>query len=87
MNKDIGAKKAVSCSKPTDFPSFLRQKLQSNVQSVQRHTISSGTAASESCPKCGGSEVKYTAVQLRSADEGSTIIYTCACGNSWHENN
>jgi DNA-directed RNA polymerase I subunit RPA12 len=26
-------------------------------------------------------------VQLRSADEGSTVIYNCECGYSWHENN
>jgi hypothetical protein len=35
------------------------------------------------CSECGRQEVRYTAVQLRSADEGSTIFYTCDCGNKY----
>ncbi|KAH7328334.1 hypothetical protein B0I35DRAFT_473063 [Stachybotrys elegans] len=86
-NKDTGASTIVTKTKPSDFPSFLRQKLQSTVQSVERHNISTETTVTEQCPKCGRQEVKYTAVQLRSADEGSTIIFNCECGHSWHENN
>ncbi|KAL6881224.1 hypothetical protein J3F83DRAFT_711027 [Trichoderma novae-zelandiae] len=86
-NKDTGAKIIVTRSKPSDFPSFLRQKLQSSVQSVERHTLNTESTVRERCPNCGREEVKYTTVQLRSADEGSTVIYNCECGNSWHENN
>ncbi|KAK5998654.1 DNA-directed RNA polymerase I subunit RPA12 [Cladobotryum mycophilum] len=86
-NKDTGSTKIVTTSKASDFPSFLRQKLQSNVQTVERHNVKTDSKAQEQCPKCGGDEVTYTNVQLRSADEGSTIIYMCQCGNSWHENN
>ncbi|TFB03387.1 DNA-directed RNA polymerase I subunit RPA12 [Trichoderma ghanense] len=86
-NKDTGAKVIVTQSKPSDFPSFLRQKLQSSVQSVERHTLNTESTVRERCPNCGREEVKYTTVQLRSADEGSTVIYNCECGNSWHENN
>ncbi|KAH0496878.1 hypothetical protein HDV57DRAFT_516535 [Trichoderma longibrachiatum] len=86
-NKDTGAKIIVTQSKPSDFPSFLRQKLQSSVQSVERHTLNTESTVRERCPNCGREEVKYTTVQLRSADEGSTVIYNCECGNSWHENN
>ncbi|EGR51719.1 hypothetical protein MKX07_008470 [Trichoderma sp. CBMAI-0711] len=86
-NKDTGAKIIVTQSKPSDFPSFLRQKLQSSVQAVERHTLNTESTVRERCPNCGREEVKYTTVQLRSADEGSTVIYNCECGNSWHENN
>ncbi|KAL7789082.1 hypothetical protein V8C37DRAFT_404171 [Trichoderma ceciliae] len=86
-NKDTGAKIIVTKSKPSDFPSFLRQKLQSSVQSVERHTINTESSVRERCPSCGREEVKYTTVQLRSADEGSTVIYNCECGYSWNENN
>lgn len=86
-NKDSGSKIIETESKPSDFPSFLRQKLQSSVQNFERHNIQTETAAQEKCPKCGREEVTYTTVQLRSADEGSTVIYNCKCGNSWHENN
>lgn len=86
-NKDTGAKVIVTESKPSDFPSFLRQKLQSSVQAVERHTLNTESSVRERCPTCGREEVKYTTVQLRSADEGSTVIYNCECGYSWHENN
>ncbi|KAL7937945.1 hypothetical protein V8C35DRAFT_276367 [Trichoderma chlorosporum] len=86
-NKDTGAKVIVTKSKPSDFPSFLRQKLQSSVQAVERHTLNTESTVRERCPNCGREEVKYTTVQLRSADEGSTVIYNCECGFSWHENN
>ncbi|CAH0048663.1 unnamed protein product, partial [Clonostachys solani] len=82
-NKDSGSKKIVTSSKPADFPSFLRQKLQSSVQNVVRHEIQTDSVVHEKCPKCGREEVTYTNVQLRGADEGSTVIYLCKCGNSY----
>lgn len=86
-NKDTGSKVIVTKTKPSDFPSFLRQKLQSSVQAVDRRNLQTEAAAEEQCPKCGGEEVTYTTVQLRSADEGSTVIYNCKCGNTWQANN
>ncbi|KYK59275.1 hypothetical protein DCS_00405 [Drechmeria coniospora] len=86
-NKDTGSKTIVTKSKPSDFPSALRQKLHSSVQTVERHNIQTETSVFERCPSCGREEVKYTTVQLRGADEGSTVIYSCECGNSWNENN
>jgi hypothetical protein len=32
------------------------------------------------CPDCGRKEMFWTTVQLRSADEGSTVFYRCVCG-------
>ncbi len=80
---DTGSKTILTKSKPSDFPSFLRQKLQSSVQAVERHNVTTESTAFEKCPKCGREEVKYANVQLRSADEGSTIIYMCECGHSY----
>ncbi|KOS17432.1 DNA-directed RNA polymerase I subunit RPA12 [Escovopsis weberi] len=82
-NKDTGSTRIVTKSKPSDFPSLLRQKLQSNVQRVERHNVKTDSTVTERCPKCGREEVTYTNVQLRSADEGSTIIYMCQCGYSY----
>lgn len=32
------------------------------------------------CPKCQAAQVQYTTLQLRSADEGTTMFYFCpAC--------
>ncbi|KAH6895843.1 hypothetical protein B0T10DRAFT_398173 [Thelonectria olida] len=81
-SKDTGSKTIVTQTKPSDFPSFLRQKLQSSVQAIEKHNIQTSAVADEKCPVCGGEEVTYTNVQLRGADEGSTVIYSCKCGNS-----
>ncbi|KAL6923718.1 hypothetical protein ACHAPO_008026 [Fusarium lateritium] len=86
-NRDTGSKVTITQTKPSDFPSFLRQKLQSSVQSVEKHNLQTESTAHETCPKCGREEVKYTTVQLRSADEGSTVIYSCECGNSYETRN
>lgn len=29
------------------------------------------------CPKCGNEKMSYATLQLRSADEGQTVFYTC----------
>lgn len=76
---DSTSSTTVTKSKPSDFPSFLRQKL-SSVQTVQRHEVNTEARTNQTCPKCGRLEVRFSAVQLRSADEGSTIFFTCDCG-------
>ncbi|KAI0482475.1 transcription factor S-II-domain-containing protein [Xylariaceae sp. FL0804] len=86
QNKDIAAQTTVTQTKPSDFPSLLRQKL-SVVQSVDAHKVQTEATTNETCEKCGRTEVRFSAVQLRSADEGSTIFYTCDCGHKWKDNN
>ena len=79
---DTASKTTVTQSKPSDFPSLLRQKL-STTQSVERHKIQTEAYTNETCDQCGRTEVRFSAVQLRSADEGSTIFYTCECGHKY----
>lgn len=86
QNKDAIFKEIVTQTKPSDFPSLLRQKL-STVQTVERHKIQTEATTSETCEKCGRTEVRFSAVQLRGADEGSTIFFTCDCGHKWSANN
>jgi len=40
-----------------------------------------GARISVVCPKCSNPEMMYNTAQLRSADEGQTVFYSCdACG-------
>ncbi|OJJ36508.1 hypothetical protein ASPWEDRAFT_107014 [Aspergillus wentii DTO 134E9] len=65
-----------------NFPSRLRNKVKSYTQEVTRETIGSGPKIEVDCVKCPSKDVTYSQVQLRSADEGSTIFYTCLkCGH------
>ena len=83
MPLDVGTSKSTATTKPTDFPSMLRQKLHTTIQAVDKHRIDTMAKADETCPKCGAEEVRYTTVQLRSADEGSTVFYYCNCGHQY----
>jgi len=81
---DTSAKTITSQSKPTAFPSKLRDKLSGDIQAVDESAKDNEQLANESCEKCGGNEVRFHTVQLRSADEGSTVFYTChTCGHKY----
>lgn len=66
-------------SKPSDYPSLLRSQKHSQVrvQSVTESDIQTTATTNEPCPRCGAPEVRYETKQLRSADEGSTVFFTC----------
>lgn len=36
-----------------------------------------GPVVERLCPKCGNDKMSYATLQLRSADEGQTVFYTC----------
>lgn len=79
----------VTRSHPSAFPSVLRQKRQ--LVSTLREDGEGGEKAAtinEPCPKCNHPELLFHTLQLRSADEGSTVFYDCPkCGHSFSQNN
>ena len=64
----------------------------SNYEEEQKLKLASenkaeGATVERLCNKCGNGTFSYKALQLRSADEGQTIFYTCtSCGNKETEN-
>ncbi|CAC9891952.1 unnamed protein product, partial [Aureobasidium pullulans] len=61
------------------FPSRLRDK-HSDIQVLSAADRDTWALTPKACPKCEHPEMKFRDVQLRGADEGSTIFYRCpAC--------
>ncbi|RCI14662.1 hypothetical protein L249_6788 [Ophiocordyceps polyrhachis-furcata BCC 54312] len=83
--------KSVTKSSSTDFPSPLRHKLTTSVNDQQSSSLSATDTwgrADVACSNCHAPDVRYTAMQLRGADEGTTIFYFCpACSARWSDNN
>lgn len=84
--KDTSTKTIVTKSKATAFPSTLRDK-RSDVQTVSEEDMQTDATIKQNCENCGRDEVRYYTQQLRGADEGSTVFYTCQCGHKWNTNN
>ncbi|KAG5439157.1 hypothetical protein PCANB_001456 [Pneumocystis canis] len=80
----------VTLLEPPTFASTLRQRRKQRISTKNTNIVTSSTitptvapAATiyETCPVCGYSEMSFYALQMRSADEGSTIFYNCIhCG-------
>ncbi|KAL1955287.1 hypothetical protein VTO42DRAFT_8819 [Malbranchea cinnamomea] len=85
-NRDAPAKTIISESKPNAFPSALRAK-RSAVRALTADDRKTEAIAQETCPMCGRPEMRYYTLQLRSADEGSTVFYSCECGHKFSTNN
>ena len=86
QTRDTSAKVVVSRSKPSAFPSALRQK-HSTVQTVNADELETEAIIAKDCPTCHRKEMFYHTKQLRSADEGSTVFYRCLCGYKENTNN
>ena len=84
--KDTSSKTVVSRSKPSAFPSVLRQK-NSAVQQLEADDLNTEAIIQKECPICKRQEMFYHTKQLRSADEGSTVFYRCECGYQENTNN
>jgi DNA-directed RNA polymerase I subunit RPA12 len=63
-------------SKPNAFPSALRTK-RSGVQ-TPHEDIETWAKTAEHCPACDSSETNLREMQLRGADEGSTVFFRCS---------
>lgn len=61
------------------------EKFQSKNKKIE--DTSDGPIVERKCPKCQNEKMSYATVQLRSADEGQTVFYTCTkCNYKESEN-
>ncbi|EHK20679.1 uncharacterized protein TRIVIDRAFT_49675 [Trichoderma virens Gv29-8] len=77
MNKNELLAGIVTISSNSNFPSEIRQKRDTTQQLQCLAPADTWPKTEETCRKCGAREVRYTALQLRSADEGTTLFYYC----------
>lgn len=80
--------KVVTSTAADAFPSSLKLKQSVVKTTLGRDELKEGATIKEKCPKCGNDEMHYHTLQLRSADEGATVFYTCtSCGYKYRTNN
>uniref|UniRef100_A0A0A9Z5P1 DNA-directed RNA polymerase subunit n=1 Tax=Lygus hesperus TaxID=30085 RepID=A0A0A9Z5P1_LYGHE len=53
------------------FNSFNKKR------ALSSEPMEEGPVVERRCPKCGNDKMSYATLQLRSADEGQTVFYTC----------
>jgi DNA-directed RNA polymerase I subunit RPA12 len=68
---------------PDAFPSALRQKR--GFQTMNAEDAQTWPLTTHPCPSCDSQEMYFREIQLRSADEGSTILYRCPKCNYRYE--
>lgn len=66
-------KNASKVYNPLQFQYFYRSKQRER----KSETEQDGPVVDRKCPKCGNETMSYATLQLRSADEGQTVFYTC----------
>jgi DNA-directed RNA polymerase I subunit RPA12 len=86
---DLWPETSTTTSRRTDYPSALQRKHDNfTTLEISQAVASSQQLTNEECPQCHHPELQFREVQLRSADEGTTVFYTCPkCEHRFNTNN
>lgn len=80
-------KEVVTTSKKMTPQRWLESAEEKKKRLKQKDEADQATV-SETCPKCNHERASFYTMQLRSADEGQTVFYTCLkCAHKWRLNN
>jgi len=73
----------------TRLPARAPQKwIKGEEEEKARNKESDHATVKEQCPVCSHDRASFYTMQLRSADEGQTVFYTCLkCSHKWRLNN
>jgi len=61
----------------TCYTVFFNKRENASKKSKKDEEEEEGPTVERKCPKCGHDKMSYAALQLRSADEGQTVFFTC----------
>jgi len=61
----------------TSYTVIFNKRENTSKKKVKDEEESEGPTIERKCPKCGHDKMSYAALQLRSADEGQTVFFTC----------
>lgn len=78
--------KIIGKAKSKELRPAKTQKLYDEIEKRKQQKITKKYSSQHECFKCGGRKTTEIEVQLRSLDEGSTLIITCEmdnCNNTW----
>ena len=83
--EQLGVGVVVTMSAPVPRPNWLDKNIGDD---GMKSTKDRNALIEEICPKCGNPEMYFYTMQLRSADEGSTVFYECpSCDHKFSANN
>lgn len=69
--------RAVFGEMKTDFTITFNTYTKKRNVSTKKESEDDGPVVERLCSKCGNDKMSYATLQLRSADEGQTVFYTC----------
>ncbi|KAM0719861.1 hypothetical protein Q7P37_003996 [Cladosporium fusiforme] len=89
VNPNEWPSQSTTKSLATAFPSALQRKRDTfSTLAISQEIAASQQVINEECPRCHNPQLQFREVQLRSADEGTTIFYTCPkCSHKFNTNN
>jgi len=85
---DVLVRKEIVATSQRSMPQRWLESAEEKKKRLKKKDEADQATVSEQCPKCNHDRASFYTMQLRSADEGQTVFYTCLkCSHKWRVNN